>query len=101
MSDLIAKIIQTRKTAEEIAIKSLESIDGTSEAELRDRILNEMKAHSELFPEGYYSPPPGGIGVIWDHAPFKRLRYDTLRDPAYWPNNENRFGKETVGVVYF
>jgi len=101
MSDLIAKIIQTRKTAEEIAIKSLENIGNISEAELRDRILAGMRSKKELWEEGYYSPPPTGIGVIFDRKPFARLKYDSLRSPEYWPNIASKFGKETAGMIYF
>lgn len=101
MSDLIQAIIQTRKLAEEIAIKSLENIEGISEIGLSDRILTEMRNHNEIYPEGYYSPPPFGIAVLLDEKSFTRFRYDNLRNPKYWPSETHTFNKEAVGMVYF
>jgi len=101
MSDLIDAVIRTRKIAEQIAIKSLEDIAGISEAGLRDKIISEVKNHTEIFSEGYYSPPPLGIGVIFNEKPFDRFKYDSLRNPDFWPKENSHFKQETVGMVYF
>ena len=101
MSNLIDAIIQTRKTATRIALKSLENITGITETELRDKIISEIKNQKEIYPEGYYSPPPYGIGVIFDQKPFVRFKYDSLRNPDFWPKENSFFEKESVGMVYF
>ncbi len=101
MSDLIDAVVHTRKTAEQIAVESLGDLLGISEAGLRDKILTEIGRNTEIHSEGYYSPPPGGIGVIFDQAPFSRLKYDSLRNPDFWPKDNIFFEKETVGMVYF
>ena len=100
MSNLIDKVIRTRKITEDILIKSLSSIDGLTEIEIHKKLLEELEKHTELFPEGYYSPPPAGIAVILDQKPFKRLHYDSLRNSLYWPNNSSKFEPETVAMVY-
>ena len=99
MSDLIDAIIQTRKTAAEIFEKSLTNIEGLSEVEFAEKVLAEANNYAQVFPEGYYSPPPGGVGIIFDQKPFDRLKYDSLRDQKYWPN-KSKFQKETVGMIY-
>ena len=101
MSDLIDAIIQTRKTTADIFVRSLVDIDNLSEIEIKERILSEIKNHNEIFPTGWYDPPPSGVCVLLTQKPFKRLQFDTLRKPEYWPNETSRFEKETVGIVYF
>lgn len=100
MSDLIETIIQTRKTAADIFVKSLENLDENSEVEIREKILVEIATRKELFPDGWYSPPPAGIAVLLDQKPFTRLQFKTLRKPEAWPSKTSRFKKETVGIVY-
>lgn len=100
MSDLIDAVIQTRKTAAEIFAKSLADIAGNSEVEVANKILAETKNHSQIFEAGWYDPPPSGIAVIFDQKPFKRLQYDSLRKPEYWPKQTFKFEPETVGMVY-
>ena len=101
MSDLIDSVIRTRKIATEIAIQSLKNIDKVSEAEIHKLILSKMSGYNSLFPKGWYDPPPDGIAVLFAEAPFKRLQYNSLRNPAYWSNKENLFKKETVASIYF
>ena len=100
MSDLIDVIIKTRKTAADIFVKSLIDINGKSEVEIKKKILSEIKNHHELFPGGWYDPPPDGICVLLGQKPFKRLQFETLRKPVAWPNEAFKFEKETVGIFY-
>jgi hypothetical protein len=100
MSDLIETIIRTRKIASEIACKSLINIEGISEVELRERILSEVATHSELYPKGWYDPPQDGISVLFAQKPFARLIFNSMRNPKFWPNENSKFTKDTVGIVY-
>ena len=100
MSELIDVIIKTRKTAADILVKSLFNLDKNSEVEIREKILAETVNHSELFPRGWYDPPPSGIGILLDQKPFKRLQFNSLRDSKFWPRETSLFEKETVGIVY-
>src|SRR3989338_2922440 len=101
MSDLIDAVIKTRKISAEIAAQSLLRIDGASEIEIHKLILSKMSEHSDIFPTGWYDPPPEGISILFDETPFKRLQYNSLRNPEYWSKEERKFTKETVGSIYF
>lgn len=100
MSDLIKAIIQSRNTAAGILEKSLRNLDNNSEIEISKKILKEVSNHDELFPNGWYDPPPGGVCVLLGQTPFKRLQFKTLRNPSAWPNNTSKFSTETVGIIY-
>ncbi len=100
MSNLIEAIVKTRKAAAEVAVKSLAGMDHLSEAQLRDRILSNVLVHDNLFPKGWYDPPPAGVGILFDTAPFKRLQFQSLRNPICFPNEQATFENESVGIVY-
>lgn len=101
MSELIDSIIKTRETTADIFAKVLINIGGLSEKEVAEKILSEVKNFSELYPEGWYNPPLGGVGILFDEKPFRRLAYDSLRKPEYSPKENLRLEKESVGLVYF
>ena len=99
MADLIDAIIKTRETTAQIFAKSLVSLDGNTESEIVKKFLAEVESHNELFSEGWYSPPPKGAAVLLDTKPFKRLQYDSLRKPEYWPNETSRLEKEALESI--
>jgi len=66
MSELIDAIIKTRETTADIFAKALVNINGLSEFEIGEKILAEVAKHNEMFPEGWYSPPPKGVAVLLD-----------------------------------
>lgn len=101
MSDLIKTIVNTREIASQVAVKSLINIDNVSEVELREKILSEIAAHHDLFPQGWYAPPPSGVGILFDISPFTRLQFKSLRNPESYPNKQSIFKKESVGIIYF
>ena len=82
-TDPIDAVIQTRKISEEIAAKVLGDIDGKSESQVAEELFAEMKNRSEIFPTGWYDPPPGGVSILFDEAPFERLKFDSLRNSKY------------------
>jgi len=100
MSDLIESIINTRKLAAEIVEKSLTNIDNISETELKEKIITETSNHNEVFPHGWYDPPQSGVAVLFAQKPFKRLMFNSMRNPEYWPKENFKFEKETMGVIY-
>jgi hypothetical protein len=100
MSDLIDSVKKTREITSSIFVKSLTNIEGDSEIQIKEKILSEIKNHSEIYPEGWYSPPPSGISILLDKKPFERLKYDSLRKPEFWPKEDIRLEKESVGMIY-
>ncbi len=100
MINSISAITTTRALASEIISRCMVDIDAISEASLRDRILFEMAQCKDVFDEGWYSPPPGGVAVLSDTEPFERLQFQTLRNATWWPTEASQFSKETVAVVY-
>ena len=80
--------------------KSLTNINGLSEIQIREKILTEIKNHTSIFPEGYYSPPPFGTVVLADQEPFKRFKYDSLRNPDFWSKEDSLVEKESVVMIY-
>ena len=101
MTELIDAVIKTRKISAEIAALALTKINDISEIELHKKILSEMSTRAEIFSEGWYAPPQGGVSVLFDEAPFERLLYGSLRDSKYSPDEIHKFTKEAVGGIYF
>ncbi|MBI4078780.1 MAG: M24 family metallopeptidase [Candidatus Levybacteria bacterium] len=83
----------TRKIATDSLVISLKELVNTdkpiSEVVLRDRWLLEMRKHDSIFPDGWYTPPPHGIGVLFstENDP-TRTNYTTLRKVGYWPRDD-------------
>jgi hypothetical protein len=100
MPNLIDTIIKTREIGADIFVKSLTNLEGLSEAAIKEKLVSEIKNHSEIFPEGWYNPPPSGIVVLLAPKPFTRLLYKTNRDSDYWPQETFTLNAETVGNIY-
>jgi hypothetical protein len=101
MSELIDAVIKTREITADIFSKSLVNIDGFSEVKIENKISLEIKNHHELYPLGWYNPPPLGIAVLLAQEPFERLKYDSLRNPIYFSKESFKLEKETVGLIFF
>lgn len=101
MQGQIITIIKTREVAADIFIKALTNLDGLSELKIKEKLVAEIKKHDEIFPDGWYNPPPAGIAVLLDKKPFKRLQYESLRNPDFWPKTDLVLEKETVGLIFF
>lgn len=99
MSNRLDSIEETRETAAQIVAELLSGIDRISEADFSERLKRKIAEHPELYPDGWYDPPPSGIAALWATAPFTRLQFSSLRDKPYWPS-DTRFTEESVGMVY-
>lgn len=96
---------QTRQIAAESLYKTLEKLlkskEPISEARFRDAWLSEMRKHKEIFPDGWYLPPPHGIGVLFaTDKNFSRIKFKTLRAKEYWPK-EDIFLDRKNGFAFF
>lgn len=94
---------KTRKIAADslvIALRDLLKNDTPiSEVDLREAWLLEMRKHDKIFPDGWYTPPPHGIGILFatdDHP--ERTSYTTLRKEEYWPR-DNVFLDRQKGII--
>lgn len=58
-----------------------------SEIDFRNEFLEIIKLDApELYEAGWYSPPPGGVSVIYgDNDNLSRISFETLRKEPYWP----------------
>lgn len=80
--------------------KLLESKKPISEAMLRDAWLFELRKHSELFPDGWYMPPPHGLGVLFGTKEnVGRLYFKSLRREKNFPRKDVFLNKKN-GLVF-
>lgn len=71
-----------------------------SEALLRDEWLTEMRNNTDIYPDGWYMPPPHGIGVLFGmDADYGRMNYQSLRPQESWPQKDHILNRET-GIIY-
>lgn len=94
---------KTRKIAADslhIVLKQvLENEKPISESDFRDKWLFELRKHTDILSNGWYEPPPHGIGVIFAiEANISRANFPTLRTKDYWPKN-NIFLDRSIGFI--
>jgi len=78
----------------------LQGNDPISEANLRDVWLVEMRKSSIIFPDGWYFPPPNGIGVLFGtEEDYGRMNYQSLRPEEIWPKKDTFLDREK-GIIY-
>lgn len=78
----------------------LQKSNPISEVNLRDNWWAEMKKSQNIFPNGWYMPPPNGIGVLFGTEDnYQRMNYQSLRPPESWPQNDIILNKEK-GIIY-
>lgn len=93
----IAICKKTRVYAQHTLYRVLKDIIGLvgkpSEVEIRDQWLVEMRKHPDLFPEGWYSPPPQGVGILAGSdadGDACRVNFASLREQDKWPRPDIR-----------
>lgn len=59
-----------------------------SEAQFRDLWLKELRIYKEIFPNGWYDPPPFGIVVLFAAPKDKRADFVNLRPKEFWPRDD-------------
>ena len=94
---MISAIERTRETAASIVSSTLTNYQGKTEQEIRDRILEEMAKCTEIFPQGWYDPPPGGVSILIGK---ERMAFDSLRKPEYWPRADIRYNAGEPVMIY-
>lgn len=96
----IETCINTRQIAVDVVNKVLKNFHDVSEVDLRDKLQKALAAQPELLPEGWYDPPPAGIGILFENPGDNRSKYTTFREAPYWPKSKYKLSDETVGMVY-
>ncbi|MEK7570939.1 MAG: AIR synthase related protein [Patescibacteria group bacterium] len=96
---------QTRMFAADSLYKVLKKLLAShkpiSEVRLRDEWLTEMRKNKNIFPDGWYTPPPFGISVLFgDDKHLERINYKSLREKDKWPRN-NVFLNTNSGIAFF
>lgn len=83
----------TRKIAAQSLAKVLKDLlqknQPISEVDLRDKWLEELRKYKTIFPDGWYSPPPHGIIVLFGtDVNVERVRPKSMRPKEYWPRKD-------------
>ena len=71
-----------------------------SEVVLRNHWLKKIRENSNIYPNGWYLPPPHGIGVLFGtEVNYQRMNYQSLRQENSWPK-DNIFLDKNNGIIY-
>ncbi len=96
---------QTRKIASDTLKQTLQELlsknDPISEKSFANQWLGNLRKHTQIFPDGWYIPPPFGIGVLFSaETDSRRTSYESLRFEKNWPREDVFLDKEK-GLAYF
>lgn len=97
---------QTRAIAVETLASTLgdvlKSKEQVSEKKTVDWWLGKLRENETLFPDGWYTPPPHGICVLYGIAEqTSRQNYKNLRQEEVWPKEDVYLGgKNEMGYLF-
>jgi hypothetical protein len=78
----------------------LKSGNKISETALRDHWLIKIRENLNIYPDGWYLPPPHGVGILFGtETNYQRMNYQSLRPKNSWPK-ESIFLDINKGVIY-
>lgn len=89
----LAAVIRTRELAARTLAQTLREILGSredvSETTLRDRWLEALRSSGDVYPDGWYTPPPHGMIVLFatDSKP-GRINHASYRSREAWAREE-------------
>lgn len=103
MNDKLNICKKTRKIASNTLLitlkKLLSSNKPISEVLLRDTWLKELRKHKEIFPDGWYNPPPHGICVVFGNEDaFERINLESMRWEKFW-SSDSVFLDKNKGII--
>lgn len=94
----------TRKIAADALYKTLKKLRASdkniSEVMLRDEWLAEMRKNRNIFPDGWYLPPPHGMIVLFaDEDHVERFNYKNARWESSWARDDIFMDRKT-GIIF-
>jgi hypothetical protein len=97
---------QTREIAADSLYKTLQKVLNTqkpiSEVEFRDMWLFEIRKHKNILTDGWYLPPPHGMGVLFATGnDYKRIKFKSLRIKDYWPREDVYLNKDDGYLLFY
>ncbi len=95
---------RTRKIAADSLYKVLKELLASdkpiSEVMLRDAWLSEMRKNKDIFPDGWYLPPPHGMIMLFaDDRNVERFHYKNARWESSWARDDIYMNKNN-GIVF-
>lgn len=95
---------RTRKIAADalyvVLKKLLESDKPISEVTLREAWLAEMRKNKNIFPDGWYTPPPHGMIILFaDEDNVERFDYKNARWESSWARDDIFMNRKT-GIIF-
>ncbi|HVF69484.1 MAG TPA: hypothetical protein VNA13_02865 [Xanthomonadales bacterium] len=95
---------QTRNIAADSLYKVLKKLlasnESISEVMLRDEWLSEMRKNINIFPDGWYLPPPHGMIVLFaDEDQVERFDYKNARWESSWARDDIFMNKQN-GIIF-
>lgn len=106
IEDKLAACKLTRKIAARSLVKVLKDLlpknQPISEVNLRDKLLEELREHKTIFPDGWYIPPPHGVTVLFGtDKNIERVNPKSLRLEEFWPRQDICLNKkEGIAFLY-
>ena len=97
-------VAKTRQFVAQSFVNAFKSLLETntliSEILLRDQWLNQLRRNHLIYPEGWYLPPPYGIGILFGtEINYQRMNYQSLRPENSWPK-DSIFLDKNRGIIY-
>lgn len=72
-----------------------------SEVKFRNIWLKKMYRSKDIIGDGWYDPPPNGIGILFgDENNCERVNYPSLRPKSYWPQMNVYFKRPSLGYIF-
>lgn len=100
----LAACSKTRKLAAQTLVSALTSLlssnEPISEQQLINAWLANLRKNPEIYPDGWYMPPPHGMSALFgSETDFERVNYKSLRPKDQWSKPDIFLDREK-GVAY-
>lgn len=106
MTDSLNTCKTIRQFAADVLCETLQEVfnnsNPISETFFRDSWFKKLRKNPTIFPDGWYEPPPHGIGVLFGTADKGgRQNYKSLRPEEMWPKKDIFLGDKNEMAYLF